>query len=679
MEGITIAETAIGIVGALKSTADAIKLFYTRAKSAGETLQDTYIAFQTCHTTLDLWIRFWGLYKGVSRRYQETLWGLDGMLTINLQLAKIQSKMTEVREELLPMMTQEGIVPDNPAGFDWLTTGDFRQSATKARRMLKIRDLFWFARGNGEDLSALVVGLGRSISEFRELSNTWFSLIHGPSLLQKPPEELANSIKFETFLRAVVDARSAAEMYFNALFGLVRGTLPRKLGLEYPRRAHLDLYVVKEEFRQIDKLQTFENIPLRYHMSVVGDEQTPRWEVFQVLADGPHKFEVIANSKDSSPAKCKPPGIWDAYDAARQSTTIHFEVPHSLNTTMVAWFRTRPPQSQERIFHPLSSVEGVEQRLRDFLHPLPTGYLLDKQYPARTQQLDFTFSQRLALVHTLALFILVRVPSGPSYFRGHSFFPSEAFLGSDDYKENSHHDFSGLSRVGDLLDQPSFSILVIGHLLLHSLTLLRPPYYIASEDHPFILAIYTGTDSSSSSTVVSTVKHFRSLGFILIEIGIEMPLYRVNTNSLGVAVEFVFVDNREQQNWTPGTDQGWLPVLVFALAQILSWIGLDHLINMFASSQASLNQQLEAKHTLRIPTVPAVMSVREKSREDSFNSLQELGRNTTTEVLGQYWAEVQTRMDLIAGYVNKAGSSMPLAGEPASPGPSTEAARVATL
>ncbi|KAK4223928.1 hypothetical protein QBC38DRAFT_516012 [Podospora fimiseda] len=56
-------------------------------------------------------------------------------------------------------------------------------------------------------------------------------------------------------------------------------------------------------------------------------------------------------------------------------------------------------------------------------------------------------------------------------------FPSEAFLGSDDYKENSHHDFSGLSRVGDLLDQPSFSILVIGHLLLHSLILLQPPYY----------------------------------------------------------------------------------------------------------------------------------------------------------------------------------------------------------
>ncbi|KAK4224401.1 major facilitator superfamily domain-containing protein [Podospora fimiseda] len=37
-----------------------------------------------------------------------------------------------------------------------------------------------------------------------------------------------------------------------------------------------------------------------------------------------------------------------------------------------------------------------------------------------------------------------------------------------------------LSRVGDLLDQTSFSILVIGHLLLHSITLLRPLYYTAT-------------------------------------------------------------------------------------------------------------------------------------------------------------------------------------------------------
>ncbi|KAK4220667.1 hypothetical protein QBC38DRAFT_505537, partial [Podospora fimiseda] len=43
--------------------------------------------------------------------------------------------------------------------------------------------------------------------------------------------------------------------------------------------------------------------------------------------------------------------------------------------------------------------------------------------------------------------ILVRVPSGPSYFRGHSFSLPEASLSSDDYKENSRHDLMASAAI----------------------------------------------------------------------------------------------------------------------------------------------------------------------------------------------------------------------------------------
>ncbi|KAK4160727.1 hypothetical protein QBC43DRAFT_112010 [Cladorrhinum sp. PSN259] len=657
MEGVTAAEAAIGIVGALKATADATKLFYLRAKTAGETLQDIHISFQTCHTTLDLWIRFWGLHKGVSRRYQQTLWGEEGMQTINLQLAKVQSHMEDVNQELSPLLTRGGMGEKNKRGLNWISAADLRQSAAKAQKALKMRDLFWFARGKGDDLSTLVTRLAASISELRELSVTCFSLIHGPALLQHPPERLANDMRFETFIRAVLDARTGARMYFEELFRLVRETLPKALGSRYPKTAQLDLQVVKPQFQTVDKAQRSEHIQLRYHVCLNPSSELPRWEPLHMLSDGPHRFRSnFATSPIRTSFSAEPgttPGIWDAYDAARQSTTSQFVIRDSRRNDTVAWFRARPPQSWERIFPPLTPDLRIQEQLAELLHPLPTRHNTGKWSLIHLQDMGFTLSQRISLAHRVIQSSLYL--AGTPWLSGFGYGKRCLMRSSPAWKDSD-------GKIHPLADPE-----------------------LSGEAHPFIIEIDTDTNIQESTSFDALVQHLRFLGIIMLELGMGKLVQEIKRDSAGVACEFAFKDTpastgncsasieMREKDGKVAKVQGksveklsWLHFAIYVILVVISWAG-------FGNQKAAAVPTLDEDDTSTANTMPAseVYLHLTVLMGDSFATVVRtlintpghvggfLASNTTPyydggmsyeasntlDVLRWYWTEIQSRLD----------------------------------
>ncbi|KAK4184765.1 hypothetical protein QBC35DRAFT_505210 [Podospora australis] len=607
MDGITAAEATIGILSALKTTVDAAKLFYQRAGTAGETLQNCYLSFDKCHTALEMWTQFWMLDSGLSRRYQETLWGCDGSRTIGLQLAKIRGQMQDVWDELSPLLNRAGITRETAPQVDWSSADDFRRGSTRAKKLLRMRDRFWFGRGKGDDLLSLITALDASIADLRELSLTRFSQLHGSSWRQQAPSVLASDMGLTTFLNAAVDARMAGRTYFEALSALVRRRgLPlaaKDPESRYPNKAELDLNLVEKRFLTANLFRSKENIQLRYHLSMDSDARLGDWGPLEMAVDGPHKLDrLISESFRPFPTAENSPGIQHAYYAARESSTTPFTV-QSGDGTYSAWFRVQPVKKEDKISD--STVpEEVTQKLRHILRPLPSTEVPMEGEAGWDYELDFPMLERIELASriVLAAFFLFATP----WF-------SKFNIGCDALAR-----YSKLSELGS----------------------------------HYVLDIDMDTDVPAATSFQAATRHLHLLGLFLVEMGIGMPLKRIkNKGALSVReFEFVFEDPRSVEKVA---GDSWLKIFLAFLRQFVFGPLLPRAdtqketvipeSSVYSQLRACMGEEYETLVRLVLGGTLWVNVDRE---------------NWTAEMLRIYWSEVYTRMESIIKRIELIGESI---------------------
>lgn len=494
------------------------RLFYDRTKNAGETLHDNYLAFDRCHTALEMWSRFWGLDKGLSRRYQDALWGVDGSKTIGHQLAKIRNQMEDIWDELWPLLTRAGITQQTASQVDWSSTHEARRGVAKIKSVLRKRDLWWFGSGKGAGLLLSINSVWASISELRELSFTCFSLVNGTSLLNHSPDSLASAVGLKSFLDAVLDTKAAATMYFKALFDMIRVGIPRtKPGSSYPKIAQLDVNLVKKKFLTPSNWQTFDNIQLSYNLSLLPDHRAQHWQPLLVLVDGPHSltrqkptpFAQIPESKHDL-------GINDALHAAREFNTCLFAV-RSPDDIMSACFRVLPPQSHQLLDLCPSGPLWSTATLWDLFD----SYTDNKSI--------LTLSNRLRLARDIVLTTL--------------------FLGGTPWLSGARH---GIGRV------------------------VRPHSSDGGDAERFLLDVEVDGKVSEAMSLQDWRRHLHSAGLALLELGMDMQIRRVTERATGPG-HFKFLFSQKRPHNDPPT--GWIHSIVgllrwFLLGPLLSRFSL---------------------------------------------------------------------------------------------------------
>ncbi|KAK4172108.1 hypothetical protein QBC36DRAFT_81232 [Triangularia setosa] len=539
MEFFSAADAAAGLLGTLKATVDAARLFYERTRSVGEAVYDSYLAFDKCHTALEMWTRFWGLDGRLSRRYQEALWGSDGSRTIGRQLAKIKNQMEDVWDELSPLLTRAGITPQTTSQVDWSLAYESRQGVAKIRSLLRKRDLWWFGSGKGDNLLSLINLVWASISDLRELSISCFSMVNGTSLLDHPPETLASAVGLKSFVEAVLDAKAAATMYFNALFDTVRvGILRTKPGSPYPKVAQLDMDLVKKKFLKPSNFQSFDNIQLLYKVSLLPDHQTKHWQPLLIFVDGPHKLmrPTLAPAEQSQEVKGAL-GIVDAFHAARDSNTCLFTV-RSPDDTMSACFRVLPLQSYQLLDLCPSGPLDSTAKLWDLLSTLPST----RVGSYKDESTILSLSGRIALARSLVLMAL--------------------FLGGTPWLSGARH---GIGKI------------------------VRRNFLDGGDVERFLLDVEVGAEIPKVDFLQEWRQHLHSVGLALLELGMGMQVREVIETGKGPGhLELVFHKKQAHSD----VSNSW----VNSLVELLRYFVLGPLFSRFSliSSGSQLKLSFES-------------------------------------------------------------------------------------
>ncbi|KAK4202198.1 hypothetical protein QBC40DRAFT_277143 [Triangularia verruculosa] len=593
MEFLSAADTAAGLLGTLKATADATRLFYARAKHAGEALHDNHLGFDKCHTALEMWIRFWRLDERLSRRYQQTLWGPDGARTIGRQLAKIQSQMGDVWDELSPLLARAGISRMTTSQVDWSSTLESRRGIAKIRSLLRKRDLWWFARGKGDELLSLINSVWVSIGDLRELSLTCFSMVNGSSLLDQPPDVLASVVGLKSFTSAILDAKTAASMYFSALFNMLRtGASSASLRPPNPTIAHLDIDLVKNKFLDPQNFQSFDNILVRYSLSIFSGRQNSYSQPLLVLVDGPHKMTAShARPTEEVPVVQKDLGIRDAVAAARQSTTSIFTV-RSSDDTLEACFRVLPPQPDQLLNLSPSRPPETKSNLSDFLYPLP----FDKLSSRKEDAMMLPLSARIRLARDLVLMGL--------------------FLGGTPW-------LSGAKES-------------IGKMM-------RPDFSESGDIQRFLLEIEVDTAVTRLRKVQEWRQHLHSVGLTLLELGMGMQLREIVEYDRGTGSS-IFVFHRKRL--PRGLASRWIQRLVEFLSNFI----FDPLLSRlsFANTPSHVKLSWERVNVLLTMAMGEqyAATVRQLLHRELWKNQGASG--DMKEVAKTCWQEVYLRMEEVA-------------------------------
>ncbi|KAK0747402.1 hypothetical protein B0T21DRAFT_4360 [Apiosordaria backusii] len=585
MEVLSAADAAAGLLGTLKATVDATRRFYERTRDVGEVLHDSYLAFDRCHTALEMWTRFWGLDKRLSRRYQEALWGPDGSRTIGRQLAKIKNQMEDVWDELSPLLARAGITQQTTSQVDWSSAQESRRGVAKIKSLLRKRDLWWFGRGKGGDLLSLINSVGASISDLRELSITCFSMVNGTSLLDHAPEMLASAVGLKSFLAAVLDAKTAATMYFSALFNMVRMGMPRTTpGSPYPKVAQLDMDLVKLRFLQSSNFQSFDNIQLQYNLSLLPDRRTRNWDPLLIIVDGPHKLTKSGPTPTKQTSGLKPESeISDALHAARDFNTSLFLV-HSPDDTLSACFRVLPPQSHQLLdlcpSRPLESTANVWS----ILSPLPSS----TSDSHKSESIMLPLSTRITLARKLVLMAL--------------------FLGGTPWLSGARH---GIGKI------------------------VRPDYSDGADHDRFLLDVEVDAEGPRVTSMQEWRQHLHSVGLFLLELGMGMQLREVIKSERGSGhLEFVFHNKEHPNNIPPNWVQSILDFLrYFVLGPLLSRFSLASSHSRVRLSFERVNSHLTtAMGEQYATTVKQLLNRTLWKNVDGANEMKDVARKCWQEV-----------------------------------------------
>jgi hypothetical protein len=513
VEPVTIVTATITILRALTDVVQCLYRAYTRARTGGKVLLECYLRFLTCQTYIDKWKEFWSLDAGLSRLYQEMLWGRDGSQVVFLHLSNASCQMEDAWQKLKPQLIRSVIAEmDIPrVRLDCTTTDIFRTAAAMAQKKLPLISKLKFAGGQGLDFLSRLSEAMECVLALRRVSEDYFKDIHGAGLYQQPPRDRADQTRMDTFMQAVMDARAATNMYFDAHFEILRNARTGQIAAA--TKLVLD-GMVKPEYMIRSQFGTFDSIPLRYHLLLMEASNINHGVPSQIIVDGPSQFR--RSDTTEGPGATQEYSINEAYYQLRVNSLGNAMCEFSLRSPdhlSSAQFSAHIPLPNMGISHLSTSGErNVQRSLRDILRPLPTTAALG----TLVQQETLPRSARLLIAHNLIL--------------------------------------SGLFLSGS----PWFDLLRDGSGKLSQLA-------VQANDR-CVLEIKENAIVPPTAVVEFIAHHISFIGLVLIELGVGRPLQRVEPSSGIKERSFVFDVAPPPEN--VDIDHNQHPVIQYLLASL---------------------------------------------------------------------------------------------------------------